>query len=79
MRAIAIANHKGGVGKSTTAINLGAALVRQGKKVLIVDTDAQGHTTVGLNVSTKDRLTMAELLCDESVTPREVIQKTYEG
>lgn len=77
MKAIAIANHKGGVGKSTTAINLGAALVKQGKKVLLIDTDAQGHTTIGLNISTKDKLTMAELLCDESVKPKDVIQKTY--
>lgn len=77
MRSIAIANHKGGVGKSTTVINLGAALVQLGKKVLLVDTDAQGHTTLGLNISTKDRQTIAELLCTEDMLAEDVIQQTY--
>jgi len=77
MRTIAIANHKGGVGKSTTVINLGAALVRCGKKVLLIDTDAQGHTTLGLGVSTKERYTIAELLCNDTITLHDVIQHTY--
>lgn len=76
-RWIAFANHKGGVGKSTSVINTGAALARLGKKVLLVDTDAQGHTTIGLNVTTKDKQTIAELLCDETTKASDVIQHTY--
>ena len=75
-RIIAIANQKGGVGKTTTTINLGAALSRLGCKVLIVDLDPQGNASTGLGVATDDReYTTYELLLDD-VALSEVIKST---
>lgn len=55
-KIIAFANQKGGVGKSTTVVNLGAYLGMHGKKVLCVDTDSQGNTTTGLGIAKKGLL-----------------------
>ena len=66
-KIIAVANQKGGVGKTTTAINAGAALAEAGLNVLIVDLDPQGNASTGLGVNTEDRaLTTYDLLLEEA-------------
>jgi chromosome partitioning protein len=76
-RIAAVCNQKGGVGKTTTTINLGAALAEQGRKVLLVDFDPQGALSVGLGIQPHelDR-TVYNLLMERGVTARDVIIKT---
>ena len=72
MRNIAVANAKGGVAKTTTAVHLGAALAKKDKRVLLVDTDSQGHCGTMLGVDSTDGL--AALLLGETDLPNVVIE-----
>ena len=75
-RCIAIANQKGGVGKTTTAINLGAALAAEGQRVLIIDLDPQGNASTGLGIDADQRNFTTYDLLIEGMALREIVLPT---
>jgi chromosome partitioning protein len=75
-KIISVANQKGGVGKTTTTINLGAAMADNGLRTMIIDLDPQGNASTGLGIDTSQRhLTTYDLLLEDVELP-DVIQKT---
>lgn len=78
-KIIAISNQKGGVGKTTTSVNLSACVAEAGKKTLLVDVDPQGNATSGLGVEAGDGKTIYEVLLGEAGAPESCVDTGFDG
>jgi len=79
-KTIAIANQKGGVGKTTTAVNLSASMAELGKKILVIDTDPQGNMTSGFGIDKNNvEYTVYELMLGECTTEEAIIKNVKEN
>ena len=72
---IAFVNHKGGVGKTTCALNIGAGLIRQGKSVLLIDADAQANLTQSVGLSDREPITLYEIMTDKQPIHAGIIKR----
>ena len=78
-KVIALANQKGGVGKTTTAVNLSAALAEKGKKILLIDSDAQGNATSGLGIEIeKGGKTLYNVITEEEPMSSVIVKTAYD-
>lgn len=79
-KVIALANQKGGVGKTTTAVNLSAALAEKGKKILLIDSDAQGNATSGLGIKIeKGGKTLYNVITEEEPISSAIVKTAYDS
>lgn len=78
-KIIAVANQKGGVGKTTTAVTLSSLLANKGKKVILIDADPQGNATSGVGIQEKTEKSIYELLVEETTIEEALIQTNIQN